>query len=320
MFMNSTTSNELHHQEDVFFGDDGQEAVGEYLVVVEEADEHHPYPSTVVSSAVDQWDEEEYLESTASTVNSAVLPTTHLDMDFVDKNSTRILVEHVRDQHNNHGMKRKYCMKNRPSASYYKCKMCSVVVKHPSKIVEHMRVHTGDRPFPCPHCSLTFTQAGALMAHLRIHNGQRCVHQKSCHMAPGSGRNVEEAISNRKISIRRQRKLEDDRKLEPQYTIVIQKSVQDKIQAETQQVHTSMQRLPEIPFDDINFNEPPTIHMETHVQCSENVDESTDTEEISDTYMERNDSRRRQLPNPFLTARSHTRKRNANSSKALLFP
>lgn len=61
---------------------------------------------------------------------------------------------------------------NRKPATYYKCDVCDKVIKYPSKIAEHLRSHTGEKPFQCRFCGHCFTQRGALNCHVRLHTGK----------------------------------------------------------------------------------------------------------------------------------------------------
>uniref|UniRef100_A0A915C9Z9 C2H2-type domain-containing protein n=2 Tax=Parascaris univalens TaxID=6257 RepID=A0A915C9Z9_PARUN len=55
----------------------------------------------------------------------------------------------------------------------HQCEDCGKVLKYPSKIAEHRRSHTGERPHVCPQCGTSFSQKGALKCHIRLHTGEK---------------------------------------------------------------------------------------------------------------------------------------------------
>lgn len=52
-----------------------------------------------------------------------------------------------------------------PALHRFQCSYCSYSTNYQTNLNNHVRVHTGERPFVCPHCSRTFSRNEHLKKH-----------------------------------------------------------------------------------------------------------------------------------------------------------
>ncbi|KAK6017356.1 zinc finger, C2H2 type [Ostertagia ostertagi] len=86
--------------------------------------------------------------------------------------SNRFLLQGRNESNYERSSIRKYRMVRRKPAETFYCRPCMKEIKYPSKIAEHLRKHTGERPYQCQICGAGFSQGHVLKVHLRSHHGE----------------------------------------------------------------------------------------------------------------------------------------------------
>jgi hypothetical protein len=64
----------------------------------------------------------------------------------------------------------------------HECDFCEKVFRYPSKLAEHMRTHTKEKPYECEVCEKRFALAGNLERHKRIHTNEKPYECDVCEM------------------------------------------------------------------------------------------------------------------------------------------
>lgn len=55
----------------------------------------------------------------------------------------------------------------------FSCSYCGRKFGRRQGLLQHERIHTGERPFNCPTCNKSFRQRSALVVHIKTHTGER---------------------------------------------------------------------------------------------------------------------------------------------------
>ncbi|XP_076986766.1 uncharacterized protein LOC143658560 [Tamandua tetradactyla] len=74
----------------------------------------------------------------------------------------------------------KKCPSIRKGKAHFKCKECGKTFNQTLHLIEHERIHTGEKPHKCDECGKSFRHSSYFFTHYRIHTGERPYKCKEC--------------------------------------------------------------------------------------------------------------------------------------------
>ncbi|GIY84779.1 zinc finger protein 362 [Caerostris darwini] len=87
----------------------------------------------------------------------------------------------------------------------YQCQQCLKSFSSNHQLLQHIRIHTGEKPYKCSYCDRRFKQLSHVQQHTRLHTGERpykC-HLPECNRAFIQLSNLQQHLRNHESQVER---------------------------------------------------------------------------------------------------------------------
>ncbi|XP_078099901.1 uncharacterized protein LOC144512827 [Sander vitreus] len=119
-------------------------------------------PSEPETDACDDWNEIRKPQSGLNSLNNNAVPVSD-SCTTVEEYEKRFGTSGHLKQH----------MRSHTGKRPFSCSVCKRGFIKSGNLQKHMRIHTGEKPFSCSVCNKAFTERGHLVTHMRIHTGEK---------------------------------------------------------------------------------------------------------------------------------------------------
>ncbi|KAK7070337.1 hypothetical protein SK128_009816 [Halocaridina rubra] len=114
-----------------------------------------------------------FVQYPSATATSQV-PLVNGGVQYVQATSNISLLEEGHIAHQSAPSDTKVTSKVRPAlGEKITCEICSATFACGANLRNHLRIHSGERPYVCEECGASFTQRSNLRSHKRVHTGER---------------------------------------------------------------------------------------------------------------------------------------------------
>ena len=105
----------------------------------------------------------------ASSVDHVHEGNMHCETSTLDTNFDLTLCSKT----SSNGMQQDLLLFDANAKQSFPCSECGKVFTNKSNFLQHLRIHTGARPYKCKLCGKSFAQKGSLKYHIKIHTGEK---------------------------------------------------------------------------------------------------------------------------------------------------
>ncbi|XP_061757343.1 zinc finger protein 771-like isoform X1 [Nerophis ophidion] len=138
---------------------------GECLLGREEAD-YTKFPLTVVSVKTEDDEEKPQVDNLLAPLSDSEAEDEVEEPLSSDTDCEGDMRTHTDNKHSE-------CSTKKRGKTSLNCSVCAESFTKKSRLIRHMRVHTGEKPFKCSVCGKSFSQNSNLTQHMRTHTGEK---------------------------------------------------------------------------------------------------------------------------------------------------